>query len=836
MISLARRRFLPILALLSLPLVARALPPQRDGVPARHYILESDAPLDALASAELATRGIEVQQSLANHRYLVRMRDDVEVPHDARIRSIRIYDAAEKIARDAYAEAAKGQSYSRLRVLFQKDVTPDDAQRAVEAVGGTLDNPFVIPVIQPTRLTVRIPTASIPQLAGDERVFGVYGPPLHPRSLNAVAALVSKVTPLFSSPYNLSGDGVVLSLFEPDGYPDPSHQEFGGRVINHFASDRPVNDHATHVAGTIVASGVNPAAKGMSPKATLQAFDANTDFNVLLVAKAALSGVGSVADNNSWDYGISWQGSVWYGAGEYLAGYSALESAPYDAVNRRAGAPLVLHAAGNDALEGSPVLSQPWSPHKHFNYDTNQVDTHTFCYSQSGAGNDCTTAPPFNCSTGQTSAGETYCEKDKHPTHTAPMSVGLLGSMKNIVTVGAVQSDGQLIAPFSSQGPAQDGRIKPELVAKGYRQFSTMPNNQYSDGTNCACPGFGTSMATPVVTGIAGLLTEQYRKTFNATPSAPLLKTLLIAGADDLGNPGPDYVYGFGLADAKASVDLIRADGGTGSQIRSGTVANGQDVDIPITVSTAQKVRVVLGWFDPEVLLVPDPTIKDDDPLAGKTLVNDLDLRIVDPSGNAVLPYVLSPSTPSAFATRGVNHIDTTEEAEIAAAAPGTYHVIVHGAIGDTRSTTQDYIVVVSGASIAPPCTDNYEPNDTQAAAFGNVPSGQTITPKICSASDTDYFTFTTNSLSSFSVSVTASDTPLKVTLSSVFSATVTQVIPAGTSATVTSNLTLLTLPTPNVPVFVRVEANGTVGASGSYSLRPVYTFNSTPRKRSAKH
>jgi len=41
---------------------------------------------------------------------------------------------------------------------------------------------------------------------------------------------------------------------------------------------------------------------------------------------------------------------------------------------------------------------------------------------------------------------------------------------------------------------------------------------------------------------------------------------------------------------------------------------------------------------------------------------------------------------------------------------------------------------------------------------------------------------------------------------------------------------------TPSVPFFVRVEANGTVGASGVYTLTPSYTFNSTPRKRSAKH
>ncbi len=366
-------------------------------------------------------------------------------------------------------------------------------------------------------------------------------------------------------------------------------------------------------------------------------------------------------------------------------------------------------------------------------------------------------------------------------------------------------------------------------MAKGTNQLSTFPNNGYSSLQ-------GTSMSTPVVTGIAGLLTQQYRKTFGKTPSPAVLKTLLIAGADDLGNAGPDYTFGFGLADAKASVDLILADNGAGSRIRTGTIVSGQDIDIPITLSSTQNFRAVLGWFDPEVLLVPDPNIQDDDPLADKTLINDLDLRVVDPNGATVLPYVLDKGAPSALATRGVNHTDTTEEVEIASAAPGIYHVIIHGAIGDTKSTSQDFVLVMSGGTPVPPCTDNYEPNDTQATAFGNLVNGQPITPKICSSADIDYFTFASNSTSAITVTVTATDTPLKVTLSSGLSTTVTQTIPASSSATLTTNIVTGISPTPSVPFFVRVEASGAVGASGAYTLTPHYTFTSTPRKHSTKH
>lgn len=830
-----RRHVIASLALFLIPVVMQALPPQRDGSPvSRHYILESDVPLDAAASAEFAAQGIDVQTPLTNHRYLVRMRDDASLPNDGRIIALRPYDASHKIARSAYAEASQGKAFARLRILFQSEVTFEEAQAAIDAVGGTIDTPFALASASPQRMTVRIPSMSITTLAEDERVFGVYGPPLHVKSLNAVAATISKVTPLYSAPYNLNGSGVVLSTFEPDGHPDVAHVEFGGRVISHFDASRPVDAHATHTTGTIVASGVNPDAKGMSPAATLHAFDAGGDFTALLnTKKTEPASFGSVADNNSWDFALSWQFDsscplnqpcVWYDNEDAYGAYSALESEPYDALARIAGVPLLAHAAGNDADSGNPALALPWSPHKHFDFDTGAVDTHTFCYSQNGRGTDCPAAQPFACS-----SGLTYCETTKHATHTAVTTIGLMASTKNSITVGAIQTDGITIAPFSSQGPTTDGRIKPEVVANGTNQFSTVPNNSYAIMQ-------GTSMSTPVVTGIAGLLTQQYRKTFGTTPTSPLLKTLIIAGADDVGPAGPDYTYGFGLADAKASVDLIIADGGTGSRIHTGSIGNGQDVDIPLMLPATAKFRVVLGWFDPEVLLVPDPTVDGDDPIADKTLVNDLDLHVVDPNGSTVFPYVLSLSNPSALATRAANHTDTTEEVEIANAIPGIYHVIVHGAIGDARSSTQDYVVVANAGTTVTPCTDNYEPNDTQATAFGNLMSGEAISPKICSADDIDYFTFTSNSLSTVSVNIHATDTPLKVTLSSSASVTVTQTIAANTTVEVFTSINTSVTPTPNVQFFVRVEAGGTVGATGGYTLSPFFGYISTPRKRSARH
>ena len=167
------------------------------------------------------------------------------------------------------------------------------------------------------------PSTSLSQLASDDRVFAIYGGPLHPPADNAQAAALSHVTPLFSAPYNLSGNGVVVSLFELAAA-DTTHREFGGRLTAHFTGGNSDDaTHATHVSGTIIAAGIDPQAKGMAPAATLNEFSATTDTAVWMNDKQnTLPSLGVVADNNSWGFQLGWQegvsgapgGIAWYGA------------------------------------------------------------------------------------------------------------------------------------------------------------------------------------------------------------------------------------------------------------------------------------------------------------------------------------------------------------------------------------------------------------------------------------------------------------------------------------------------------------------------------------------
>src|SRR5438128_1609452 len=222
----------------------------------QHFIVQPQHVLSTADIADLAARGIEVQRVLPGPRYLVRAEDRGVIEADTRIREVEPFSAARKIASSAYRAAARGDAFTTVRLLFHDDVTFADAQNAIEAAGGSIERPLAVDFDLPHGITARIPSTAVTQLANDERVFGIYGPPHHVKSENAVAAQLSHVTPLFSAPYNLSGNGVVLSEFELANA-DTSHPQFGGRFTSHVTGSSTSSDsrHPTHVAGTMIASG-----------------------------------------------------------------------------------------------------------------------------------------------------------------------------------------------------------------------------------------------------------------------------------------------------------------------------------------------------------------------------------------------------------------------------------------------------------------------------------------------------------------------------------------------------------------------------------------------------
>jgi subtilisin family serine protease len=248
---------------------------------------------------------------------------------------------------------------------------------------------------------------------------------------------------------------------------------------------------------------------------------------------------------------------------------------------------------------------------------------------------------------------------------------------KNIVTVGATNSDDDSMPAFSGWGPVDDGRLKPEVVAPGCESIgetyikSTLPGDTYGGPGWC-----GTSMAAPVVSGVAALIIQQYRTCHAGNDPLPsTVKALLVHGAVDLDddssyyNPGPDYASGYGRIDAQASVDLVK-DG----KVREDVISADDEWDwysVQVT-SSLQPLKVTLAWDDWE------GTVN-----ANTALVNDLHLRLYygskwgDPDYYA---WTLDRFNPSDDADADTyNFKDPLEQIVVNNPTPGTYFIAVWG-------------------------------------------------------------------------------------------------------------------------------------------------------------
>jgi len=170
---------------------------------------------------------------------------------------------------------------------------------------------------------------------------------------------------------------------------------------------------------------------------------------------------------------------------------------------------------------------------------------------------------------------------------------------------------------------------------------------------------------------------------------------------------------------------------------------------------------------------------------------------------------------------------------EIKNAVPGQYRVIIKAKIGDTvKHPAQDFALVASTALAAavPLCGDTFEPNDTQPLAFKYLDSGQSITARTCSASDLDFYEINVQKTGGLAITVTTTDTPLRITLTgNGLPATILDV-PAQSTKTVNT--------TAFVGLYdIEVEPTGPIGSTSTYTLTATFSVPaSTRRHRSASH
>jgi serine protease AprX len=160
---------------------------------------------------------------------------------------------------------------------------------------------------------------------------------------------------------------------------------------------------------------------------------------------------------------------------------------------------------------------------------------------------------------------------------------------KNVMVVGSVNAD-KSMSSYSNWGPTDDGRVKPEIVAKGTGIDSAQATSDTAYSGNGE-DSSGTSYAAPSAAA-AGLLLQQYFKNVSGSfMRSSTLKALMLGTAEDLGRTGPDHQFGWGLLNVENAALAIKKQAtnpaaGTGSFAYPQIASRGAVID-EITVNPA---------------------------------------------------------------------------------------------------------------------------------------------------------------------------------------------------------------------------------------------------------
>lgn len=508
------------------------------------------------------------------------------------------------------------------------------------------------------------------------------GYPIYYRVHNASAALLTQTSALYaggSGGLALSGkaERLIGRLGMWDGGRAlANHREFGSsgsRVLNKETTGD-INDHTTHLAGTLIAQGLNPTARGMAFGAQLSVWNFDNDIpemataarDLLLSNHAYGPVVGWILnpDRPGTDLNQKWE---WWGnttistTEDYQFGFYTAKASDIDRIQYSNPYYLVVRSADNKHAETGPPPNTPY-----YIRNTNK---------------------------------KSLVARSRNDGYDV---IAAEATAKNVLTVGAAdvadgfkQTNRISISAYSGWGPTDDGRIKPDLLGVGVPILSTL-----SSGTAAYGNLMGTSMASANVTGSLLLLQELYSRfrpnqfMRSATLRALVLHTAIrIKPATTQGIVPPDYKQGWGLLNLSDAAQVLLNDNGAHA-LQELTLRQGAVHTIQVVAQGNEPLVATICWTDPEA--TPTPVVARFVNSRVPKLVNDLDLRLLD-GAETTAPWVLNPNRSDQTATTGDNIRDNVEQVVIQKPVPGRTYTIRVSHKGELRYGVQPFSIVISG-------------------------------------------------------------------------------------------------------------------------------------------
>ncbi len=586
-----------------------------------HVVIRFQKPIDGETKAQFLANGLAIQDSLGGASYVAAVNPQILNPRSVfgkgTIKEIRPFEPVWKL----HSFLAEGRVPTwtmpattgvdplvALYVMFHNDADIQLCEQDMKQVFGgkirsTLETSKTI--------VVELPYSEIQYLIEDERVL--YVEPALPKfsELNNSNRVVTQADTAQSLPYSLDGEGVVVMVYD-GGYGYSAHGDFGGRHTTRDSSG--TSNHATHVAGTIGGDGSGSGGqyRGMAPAVTIES------------------------------YGFEQEGGLQEGF--LYTDPGDLEQDYGQAINTY-GAVLANNSIGtNTASNGFPC---EWTGN--YGITSNLIDSVV----RGELGGDIRIVWANGNERQTSNCGSNY-------NTTAPPACA-----KNHITVGAFNSEDESMTYFSSWGPTDDGRIKPDISAPGCQ------GNDDGGVTSCSSSGgytsmCGTSMACPTVTGLSALIVQDWRNLYPSEPDLmnSTLKALLAHTAEDKFNAGPDCQYGYGSVRVVDAIEHIRA--GNHAELE---ISQGETVEMMIFAEQAGTIKATIAWDDAPAT-----------PLVIPSLVNDIDIVVIDPSGTMHYPWTIDPSNPGNSAVRTqADHLNNIEQVQIDAGQSGVYRIVISG-------------------------------------------------------------------------------------------------------------------------------------------------------------